>query len=246
VDPQRRHVISLYDAARIGLMPWRTRGFECFAYEHTERPSSVPRQMHGVTVYRVNLGDAATRAAIARRHDGLVAYAYAAPPSRDLSRVGVRWWPRKRLANPSFQDVALEEVHNVRMLLEGFAAPWIIIYSAASLLSVLWRPPDAIFQPFEFGGYLGDENHPEFPGITPRRDAYTQRQGVWLGGGMQMPRRHGVEPIYAHVKRAGRMTRTSPMNLWRAKVARKSLPRGFATAVCECMLGGTVREEGEI
>ena len=240
------HVVSLYDTACTGLQPWRARGFSCYAYVHSDQPNVAAHVSNGVTVRTVNLALASTMTEIRERHAGHVAFAYAAPPSRDLSYAGMRWWARKSQINPFFQSAALQTVHDTRQLLQDWGCPFFLSMPGSCLVTRMWRSADHLFHPYEFGGYLGDEDHPSFPGITPRRDAYAQRHALWVGGGLRMPDRKPVVPVWVRKRRRGvwagsprAWRRASPMCEWKARYARKALPRGFATALCARLVGSS-------
>lgn len=244
LQPGRTHVVSLYDSACTGLQPWLAKGFRCYAYVHSEEPSAAAQVLNGVTVRTVNLTLADTVTEIRNRHAAHVAFAYAAPPSRDLSYAGMRWWARKSQMNPLFQSAALQTFHDTRQLLQTWGCPFFVSMPGNCLVTRLWRAADHLFHPYEFGGYLGDENHPNFPGITPRRDAYAQRHGLWVGGGLRMPDRRPVVPVWVRKRRKGARAgsqrawrRASPMCEWKARFARKALPRGFAKALCARLMG---------
>jgi hypothetical protein len=185
-----------------------------------------------------DLDDATCRGAIAVEHAERVAFAYAAPSSRDLSRVGMRWWARKREANPHFQEEAVARVRDAHTLLEALGAPFFVLASANSVLDARWRPRDATFQPHEFGRYLdAAAPHPLHAAVVPKRDAYTQKQALWTGGGFRVPPRRAVPPTYKLVKKKGVKRRISPIASWKARAARRGVPHGFATAV-HARLGG--------
>ncbi len=123
-------------------------------------------------------------------------------------------------------------------LLEAFGAPFFVIGSANSVLDARWRPRDATFQPHEFGGYLDAATpHPLHAAVVPKRDAYTQKQALWTGGGFRVPPRRAVPPTYRLVKKRGVRRRISPMASWKARAARRGVPYAFATAV-HARLGG--------
>ena len=66
-------------------------------------------------------------------------------------------------------------------------------------LRALWREPSHTFQPADYGGYLDPiDTHPLYPGIVPPQDAYTQKQGLWTGGGLRMPLPKPVEPTWRY------------------------------------------------
>ena len=194
--------------------------------------------MHGVWCIHADLNDVHSREAIRRENAGDVAFAYAAPPCRDLSRVGMRWWKRKKEANPNFQSEAIRRVRDAYTLLEDFDAPFFVIGSANSVLDARWRLRDATFQPHEFGAYLDAATpHPLHAAVVPKRDAYTQKQALWTGGGFRVPPRRAVPPTYKLVKKKGVKRHISPMASWKARAARRGVPYGFATAV-HARMGG--------
>ena len=58
-------------------------------------------------------------------------------------------------------------------------------------LSRLWRKPDHVFDPCEYGGYLSEsDEHPLYPQHIPARDAYRKKTCIWHGlGRFTMPPR---------------------------------------------------------
>lgn len=223
--------MSLYDESVVGLLPWRDSGYQCFSYSN-KHPLGM-NWLHGVWCIHADLEDADTKQSILRAHGGDVAFAYAAPPCRDLCRVGMRWWKRKAEQKPDFQVDAIRRVKDAYALLRAMQAPFFVIGSANSVLDRRWRRCDATFQPHEFGAYLAATTpHPLHALVVPARDAYTQRQALWTGGGFGIPTRRPVPPIYKLVKKRGGVTcRISPIGLWKARAARRGVPHGFATAV---------------
>lgn len=226
----RRRAVSLYDASVVGLIPWVSAGYEGVSYS-SEHPPGVT-WAHGVRCVNCDLDSAETRSSVLEANSGMVAFAYAAPPCRDLSRAGMRWWRRKWHANPNFQEEAIERIRVARSLLESFGAPYFIIGSGNSVLDARWRHRDATFQPWQFGGWItASTPHPLHPTIVPRCDAYTQKQALWVGGGFRLPPKRAVVPTFKLVKKRGIKRRISPMASWRARAARRGVPFGFSTAV---------------
>ncbi len=236
-------VISLFDEHHTGLLPWLARGFECHAYRHKPGEAGWTARVDadGVHVHEGDLvahfADVTLQNHIEERHAGRTAFAMAAPPSKDLAYAGRRWWPRKKRDNPRFQLEALATIDGVCRLFAQLGCPWVISMPYHSLACVEFCKPNHVVHPCEFGGYCGDENHPQFPGIVPRRDAYRQKTGLWTSAGFKLPTPRGVEPVHVWTKRKKKRVRISPMQLWRARYARKAMPRGFAKAVCERLLG---------
>ena len=97
-----------------------------------------------------------------------------------------------------------------------------------SVISTMWRKPDYKFDPFEYGGYLPeDDNHPIYPEHIKPRDAYPKKTCIWSGNGFIMPEKIkvNVAPGFSdqHKRLGGKSLKT--------KNIRSATPRGFATAV---------------
>jgi hypothetical protein len=114
-------------------------------------------------------------------------------------------------------------------LAEFIGAPY-FLENPVSTISSYWRKPDYSFNPYEYGGYLPDnDKHPRWPEYIAPRDAYPKKTCLWTGNGFVMPISIAVEPEpgYAtqHKKLGGRSLKT--------KNIRSATPRGFALAVFE-------------
>lgn len=240
----RRVVVSLFSGGGDELEPWASRGFDCWAFVHSQDErewtdhSSGPQVGVSVVVADLtNVGEVLRRASFSV-HD--VVFACASPPSRDLSVAGARFWKQKALRDPLFQRKAVKVVLDTHDTFASFGCPFFVLNPATSKLCDMWRPPSHKFSPCDFGGYLSaDEAHPIFPGKIPNQDAYVHSCGVWCGGGFVMPLPRPVEPVFSTVVTRGKIRRVNPMLYctWGTKGVRSTLPRGFVRAVCLNMLG---------
>ena len=240
---ERNVVVSLFDSTHTGLGCWINRGFVCYAYQH--EPSVAQHRVETLGSLRrctTDLYDTDCLNAILERHADEVAFAFAAPPGRDLSVIGARFWRQKRLQDPEFQERAVASIVAIDELFATWAVPYYISNPASSQLGKLWKPPRFKFQPCDYGGYLPtDDKHPLYHDCVPPRDAYTQQQGLWTGGGFRMPQTRPVKPkwrVYV-AKSVGKTRRISPIvySTTKSRGARASTPRGFAQAVCARLLG---------
>jgi hypothetical protein len=107
---------------------------------------------------------------------------------------------------------------------------WVLENPAINNLNTMWRRPDYKFHPFQFGGYLSEEDiHPVYPNNYPPRDAYRKNTGLWCGPDFKFPRLIPVDPVpgdfHQVTKRGGRSLLT--------KNIRSMTPRGFAKAMFE-------------
>lgn len=195
----------------------------------------------GVHLHGCDLAAPDALSAIAATHaDREVAFAMAFPPCTDLSRAGARYWAAKAKARPDFQTDAVELVRRVDATLRAFGCPFFIENPAASRLRALWRPPDFVFEPFWYGGWLAkDDAHPRCPAHVPLQDAYTKRTGLWVGGSFgALPPQRRVVPTFKEwtEPKTGKKRKISPpmfSGSAEGREARLCTPRGFAIAVAE-------------
>jgi hypothetical protein len=108
-----------------------------------------------------------------------------------------------------------------------YRCPW-GAENPVSVLSTIWRKSDYTFHPYEYGGYLTDDDrHPIYPDYIKPRDAYPKKTCIWGGNGFVMPgkKKVDVQPGYSdqHKKLGGKSIKT--------KNIRSATPRGFARAV---------------
>ena len=125
-------------------------------------------------------------------------------------------------------------------MFEAWGCPYYIANPASSQLRKLWREPNYTYQPYSFGRYLDPaDKHPLYPDFIPAQDAYSQQQGLWVGGGFRMPSGKPVDPEWKYFVSArcgvASTRRMSPVlySNWNARGARASTPRGFARALCQ-------------
>ena len=214
-----KQVISLYDYTGEALRPWAEAGYECFAYDIQH---DGERTEGNITYVHADLYDNNTLLKIVARHNNRVVFMSAFPPCTDLCSAGSRWWKDKGAKNPRFQHEATWHVVSCSHTGCAFGSPF-YIENPVGALTRLWRSPDFRFDPYEYGGYLPeDDAHPEWPDIIPPRDAYRKRTCLWTGGSFRMPNIIPVTPLnVVH-------NRKDPT---KGKNIRSSTPRGFAMAV---------------
>lgn len=241
VPEDRTIALSFFDASGLALVPWARRGYTCVAYIHSEQPSEWSDSGFG-SIRRVvaPLTPEALKE-IACQYDEKVAFACAAPPGTDLSVAGARYWAEKRLNNPHFQKDAVAFIRAIHTMFEDWQCPYYISHPATSLLRKLWRSPDYVYSPNEYGGLLSPTDpHPLYPKIIPLRDAHVQHTGLWCGGRFRLPLPSPVEPVWKTSKRnkKGKIRKISPVLASRAgRAARSCTPRGFALALCHRLHG---------
>ena len=229
-------VLSLYDFTGEALKPWAEAGYTCYAYDIQHSKENVNTDTFvgskgSITYVHADLHDHNTLNALhSEFSDKPVVFGMAFPVCTDMAVSGAAHFKRKAEVNPFFQADAVGHATAVSRMFNGMAIPY-FIENPVSVLATLWRKPDHRFHPYEYGGYISDDQaeHPRWPEYIAARDAYPKKTCLWTGGGFKMPWTDPVAPEQGHsrqhLKLGGKSQRT--------KDIRSATPRGFATAVYE-------------
>ena len=231
------HVVSLYDFSGDAVRPWAQAGFECFAYDiqHTDWTTDSD----GIHYVHADLYKDETWSTLVERHQGQTVIVFGFPVCTDMSLAGASVWERKRRDNPDFQKIAAQRARRCAEFAEQLHCRRWMVENPVGALSRLWRKPNFIFNPCDYGGHLSaDDAHPRYPSVIPPRDAYRKRTCIWCGPDFVPPETRPVEPQVVHRTRPdGKRVCLSPMwvklggKTQRTKNIRSATPRGFATAV---------------
>jgi hypothetical protein len=228
-------VISLYDFTGEALKPWAEAGYSCYAYD-IQHPDNEPRGVtyEGggcITYLHADLHDHNTLNAIHSEFaDKPVVFGMAFPVCTDMAVSGAAHFKRKAEANPSFQDEAVSYAVWCARLFNSLHVPF-FVENPVSVLATKWRKPDHSFHPYEYGGYIHDDQaeHPRWPEYIAAKDAYPKKTCLWTGNGFTMPWKDPVHPEDGHSRQHKKLGGKSQ----RTKDIRSATPRGFATAVYE-------------
>ncbi|QYC52571.1 hypothetical protein [Salmonella phage SSBI34] len=153
---------------------------------------------------------------------------FAFPPCTDMAVSGAAHFKRKAAKDPFFQINAVRTAKIPAYLAEFvFDCPY-MIENPVSVLATKWRKSDHQFHPYEYGGYLPEDDvNPFFPEYIKARDAYPKKTCLWTGKGFNMPVKSPVSVPQGyseqHLKLGGKSART--------KLIRSLTPRGLAKAV---------------
>lgn len=234
-------VVSLYDYTGEAVRPWAEAGYTCYCFDiqHPEqgRRENLPSG-GSINYVKADLHSVYTLIKIADDYAGRVAFMFAFPVCTDLAVSGARHFAAKEAANPGFQEVAARHARLCGQLGDILGCPY-LIENPVSRLATLWRKPDHVFNPCDYGGYLPeDDQHPRWPEYIAPRDAYTKRTCLWTGGGFTMPEAAPVEPLtLTYTKADGTVINGSQQfgklggKSAKTKNIRSATPRGFALAV---------------
>jgi hypothetical protein len=236
---QCREVVSLYDKTGLSLQPWVAAGYECFAYD-IMNPSPC-EDCDGVLFMREDLHDPAALERLVKRHKGCVKFLSAFPVCTDLSNAGANHWKRKEEANPDFQRSAASHAMKCAEFAERVGAETWYIENPRGALSKYWRPSNCEIHPYEYGGYLPEnDEHPLYPEYIPPRDAYKKRTAIWHSESFTLPPKIPVKPIELEYNSKQKGVKTYSITAGklgggggqRTKDIRSATPRGWALAVC--------------
>lgn len=232
-------VISLYDFTGEALKPWAEAGYTCHAFDIQHSLSDPEVQTFdgggSITYNHADLHDHNWLNAIQDEFsDQHVVFGMAFPVCTDMAVSGAAWFKKKAEANQFFQVEAVSWAIWCHKLFNSLRVPF-FIENPVSVLATKWRKPDYNFHPYEYGGYIPEDQaeHPRWPEYIAARDAYKKKTCLWTGGGFVMPDKIAVDAEAYH----GNGYSTSMMKLGgksqRTKDIRSATPRGFAIAVYE-------------
>lgn len=225
-----KKAVFLFDYTGIMAKDWAEGGWTCYCFDgqHPEGESEgVHPNIINVGMWFSNQPDNDDVEKIIEITGDDVTFVFGFPECTDLAVSGAGWFKKKRLANPAFQTEAMQLVQLTRDLGESLACPW-AFENPISVISSLWRKPDHMFHPWEYGAYLPEGDvHPTYPEYIKPRDAYPKKTCIWSGNGFNMPAKNSVEIVAGysdqHKKLGGKSLKT--------KNIRSATPRGFAKGV---------------
>lgn len=218
-----RRIVSLFDESGNAVIDWAASGFECFCFDIASEERTETIGAGKIHFIREDLSK--NPLSVVRDISPLMISGF--PPCTDLAVSGARHFEKKRAEDPQFQEKAVALCRVVESIGEHLQVPW-YLENPVSVLSTLWRKPDFYFHPYEFGGYLPEDDvHPRFPEFIAPRDAYPKKTGIWHSKDFVVPTKKPVEPepglSRQHLKLGGNGAKT--------KRIRSETPRGWARAV---------------
>ena len=216
-------IICLCDLTGIMAQPWVDAGYRAVLVDPQHGESS-----NNGNVERIDgtIIESMQRLSQIIRTENVV-FVAGFPPCTDVAVSGAAWFDKKRKDDPCFQAKAALVAEQCRTIGGISNAPW-FFENPVSVFSSIFGKPNYTFNPFEYGGYLPEnDQHPFYPEYISARDAYPKKTCLWTGSGFVMPERKPVDWAggYSaqHSKLGGKSERT--------KNIRSATPRGFAKAV---------------
>lgn len=225
-----KRAVFLYDYTGLMAQPWLEAGYECWCFDG-QHPLGITRDNLHVKVGMWFDADRTSEQAIEIADmvgEGAV-LVFGFPECTHLAVSGAAHFASKLKLDPEIQNKATKLAQLVELVGIQLACPW-AAENPVSVLSTLWRKPNFMFHPYEFGGYLPEDDvHPQWPEFIAPRDAYPKKTCIWCGNGFVEPLRNPVPTpngySQQHLKLGGKSLKT--------KNIRSATPRGFARAVFE-------------
>ena len=211
-------IISLFDLTGEMVKPWHEAGYKCLIVD-TQHPTGINERGDGIWTQGMDINEWCPK----KEWVNTVKMVFAFPPCTHLAVSGAKWFKGKGLGALCDSIKLFER--------SAFWGDWFgssyLIENPISTISTYWRKPDVIFNPYEYGGYLPENDVNPVSELIEPRDAYPKKTCLWFGNGFVMPEKKivKVKPGYSnqHKKLGGKSLRT--------KNIRSATPRGFARAV---------------
>lgn len=218
-------VLSLFDHSANMVIPWALAGCKCYVVDLlNDHGRSEIVGAGNITWLKADLSKDKTIYTLIDFNPSIV---FGFPPCTDLAVSGTRHFANKVENNINVFSDAYSLVQVTSTVGEYLGIPW-MLENPVGVLSSIWRKPDLIFNPYEYGGYLPvDDIHPRYPKYIAPRDAYNKKTCIWCGNGFTLPKKF---PVSVH-SGWNMQTRLLGGKSQKTKQIRNETPRGFSNAV---------------
>lgn len=225
-------IFSLFDGSGYAVRDWAEAGYSCFCFNSEEADhggyNNLRVEHPNITYVNVWIDenfDEKLELLDLPKPDLILAF----PPCTDLAVSGARHFKSKALKDPMFQIKAVRTAKVAAYLGYLYECPY-LIENPVSVLATKWRKPDFISHPYEYGGYLPEEDkHPNFPEYIKARDAYPKKSCYWIGNDFKIPKKEPVDVELGYSDQYKKLGGKSE----KTKIIRSLTPRGIATAIFE-------------
>ncbi|HCE4761833.1 TPA: Dcm methylase [Vibrio parahaemolyticus] len=217
-------VISLFDFTGVMVEPWLKAGYECYIVDLQHQPGCI-QDLNNQNLFRIG-ADLRNGLTLPKSIIERVAFVSSFPECTNVAVSGAKHFIKK---GPRALSLSLDLFATSREFAEDSGAPY-FIENPISTFSTYCGKPDYIFNPYEYGGYLPEnDSHPIWPEFIASRDAYPKKTCLWTGGGFVMPKKKPVDINAGYSTQYKKLGGKSQ----KTKNIRSATPRGFAQAVFE-------------
>jgi hypothetical protein len=220
----KKVIWSLFDGSGIMVKPWADAGHKCYCFNSSKANHGeyVVRMEHENIKYVDVWIDDGFPFFIGKAGIEFPDIIFSFPDCTASAGSGA-----KHERDEDDIKALLSSCELVEHLAETFNCPW-FVENPVGKLCTRWRKPEFYFDPYQFGGYMTDEDKPYHPKM-PMFDGYTKKTGIWCGNGFVRPEKKNgpinIGCFWGWKWLGGKSTKT--------KQLRSLTPRGFAAAVYE-------------
>ncbi|ATN94145.1 DNA methyltransferase [Shigella phage vB_SflS-ISF001] len=223
---------SLYDGSGLANLELAKQGHKvmCFNWDGADHgvyaKYNARVERHNIEYVNVFINEKFERDATAPVY-GKPDLIRAFPQCTDLAVSGAGHFVRKRERDPLFQEKAVATAGIAANIGDSLGVTY-IFENPVSVLSSAWRKPNHSFNPWEYGGYLPENDaHPKFPMYIAPRDRYPKKTCLWTSDDFVTPEKKKVSlpDGYSthHSKQGSKSVKT--------KLIRSLSQRGFFPAI---------------
>lgn len=185
-------ILSFFDTTGNAVREYASQGADCFCFDsqnqsHCEVVGDGYIYFINWTLYQQtepharSTGDimsidglGVTWLQFAEQYGSYANLVFGFPPCTDVAVCGAKHFASKLDRDPDCQNKAANNAQFIVDFANATEAPY-LIENPISVLSTIWRKPDAYFHPWQYDGWTTDDNH------------YTKKTSLWTGGGFVMP-----------------------------------------------------------
>lgn len=221
-------MVCLYETSGYSAADFAVGGFEVWNYDISTLEPRQERRGNGWMMWMPwDARDEEQNRKLVEWHRGQTVLVLAFPPCNDLAASGSSRFYEKQMRDPDYRYKAMKLVWTARDLAVALDVPW-VIENPVSVISSEWRKPDYVWHPYEYGGYLAeDDYHPFWPEYISPRDAYYKKTCYWVGNGFSMPRK---QPVPVRDRYGAQYSQLGGKSE-RTKQIRSASPRGIARGI---------------
>jgi hypothetical protein len=207
------------------LRPWAENGYICYCFDLNQENQHIERTGLGELHFiQLDVMDDSMVKIVSKLQPHFI---FGFPPCTDVAVSGARHFEKKFSNDPYCQAKTADLAFRIPQLAQISRSIW-AFENPKSMLKHYIGDPDYKFDPWEFGGYLSEDDvHPRWPDYIPPRDAYSKETWLWASPRFIFPPK---APVYCPPGWSPQTTRLGGKSK-KTKQIRSETPRGFAKAV---------------
>ena len=219
-------IISLCDLTGVMVQPWVEQGYKAVLVD-PQHPEGIHTENNITYIGRIIEHNDTWNVIHQLLINDRIAFVAGFPPCTDVAVSGAKHWAKKFTADRYFQAKAAIVAEQCRTIGKISNAPW-FFENPVSGFSSIFGKPNYSFHPYEYGGYLPDDDvHPTYPQYIKPRDSYPKKTCLWTGEHFIMPIK---KPVYVEKGYSEQFKKLGGRSL-KTQNIRSATPRGFAKAV---------------